>query len=299
MRKIRIAAQLHPQHGDYPQMRAAVLRAEDMGYDIAYTWDHFFPLYGTGEEHLECWTMLSAWAEATSRIELGPLVTCNSYRNPNLLADMARTVDRISGGRVILGLGSGWKRRDYEEYGYEFGTAGSRLIALGANLPVIRRRLDVLQPPPHRRMPILIAGTGLRRTTRLVAQYADGWHAAFPEHPSELEPAVTALRAWCAEVGRDPASIEWGVGVEPEDLQRFLDRDADTYVEMGFTQFTLGFNGPDWRVDTGASWLAWRDARNADRDLTAVAADDSQSETRRAGRIRPRCERRCPAVSAK
>jgi probable F420-dependent oxidoreductase len=299
MRKIRIAAQLHPQHGDYPQMRAAVLRAEDMGYDIAYTWDHFFPLYGMGDQHLECWTMLAAWAEATSRIELGPLVTCNSYRNPNLLADMARTVDRISGGRVILGLGSGWKRRDYEEYGYEFGTAGSRLIALGANVPVIRRRLDVLQPPPHRRMPILIAGTGLRRTTRLVAQYADGWHAAFPDHPSELEPAVAALRGWCAEVGRDPATIEWGVGVEPDDLQRFLERDADTYVEMGFTQFTLGFNGPDWRVDAGAPWLAWRDARNTDRDLTAVAADDGQGETCRARRIGPCRERCCPAVPAK
>ncbi len=267
MHKIRIAAQLHPQHGDYPAMRATVLRAEEMGYDIAYTWDHFFPLYGTGDEHLECWTLLAAWAEATSRIELGPLVTSNSYRNSNLLADMARTVDRISGGRVILGLGSGWKRRDYDEYGYEYGTAGSRLIALGANLPVIRRRLDVLQPGPHRRMPILIAGTGLRRTTRLVAHHADGWHASFPEHPSELEPAIAALRGWCAEIGRDAASIEWGVGVEPEDLQRFLERDADTYVEMGFTQFTLGFNGPDWPVDTGAAWLAWRDARNSVRDL--------------------------------
>ncbi|HEY7599866.1 MAG TPA: LLM class F420-dependent oxidoreductase, partial [Candidatus Limnocylindrales bacterium] len=244
MRPIRIAAQLHPQHGDYPALRDAVVRAEALGYDIAYTWDHFFPLYGGEGPHLECWSLLAGWAEATSRIELGPLVACNSYRNPNLTADIARTVDRISGGRVILGLGAGWKQRDYDEYGYQFGTRASRIDALGEALPVIHARLERLDPPPHRRMPILIGGTGPRRTLRLVAQHADGWHAMFPDRPEELEPAIAALRGWCAEVGRDPADIEWGVGVEPDDLERFVREDAETYLALGFSQFTLGFNGP-------------------------------------------------------
>ena len=262
-RPIRVAAQLHPQHGDYAAMRRAVLQAEELGYDIAYTWDHFFPLYGDRDgAHLECWSLLAAWAEATSRIELGPLVACNSYRNPNLLADMARTVDRISGGRLILGVGAGWRQRDYVEYGYPFGTMGDRIEALGEAIPVIVQRLGALRPPPVRRPPLVIGGVGLRRTLRLVARYADGWHAMFPERPAELEPAVTALVGWCREIGRHPADIEWGVGVEPEDLDRFLRQDAEAYVAMGFTQFTLGFNGPDWAVDDGADWLAWRDGRN-------------------------------------
>ncbi len=268
-RPIRIAAQLHPQHGDYPGLRTAVRRAEVLGYDIAYNWDHFFPLYGDPDgAHLECWSMLAAWAEATERIEIGPLVSCVSYRNPNLIADIARTVDRISGGRLILGLGAGWFERDYREYGYEFGTAGTRLSAFGEALPAIQRRLDALNPPPARRPPVLIGGSGVRRTLRLVAEHADSWHAGFPERPAELEPKVKALIGWCRTVDRDPAAIEWGVGVEPDDLERFLADDADTYVRMGFTQFTLGFNGPAWAVDGGLPWLAWRDRRNAEARQT-------------------------------
>jgi probable F420-dependent oxidoreductase len=272
-RPIRVAAQLHPQHGDYAGLRDGVLQAEELGYDIAYTWDHFFPLYGNPDgAHLECWSLLAAWAEATERIELGPLVSCVSYRNPQLLADIARTIDRISGGRLILGLGAGWFRRDYDEYGYEFGTAGTRLTALGEALTTIDRRLERLNPPPERRLPILIGGTGERRTLRLVAEHADGWHAGFPERPAELEPKVAALRAWCATVGRDPLAIEWGLGVEPDDLERFLAEDAETYVAMGFSQFTLGFNGPAWSVGAGTPWLAWRDRRNAAASAEATAA---------------------------
>jgi probable F420-dependent oxidoreductase len=262
-RPIRIAAQLHPQHGDYPAMRDAVLRAEDLGYDIAYTWDHFYPLYGDPDgAHLECWSLLAAWAEATSRIELGPLVACDSYRNPNLLADIARTVDRIAGGRVILGVGSGWRRRDYVEYGFDFGTTRSRIQAMDRDLTVIRERLGKLNPPPPRPMPILIGGTGPRYTMPAVARHADGWHAMFPSSPDELRPAIDSLAAACAGIGRDSREIEWGVGVEPDDLDRFLREDADAYVALGFTQFTLGFNGPDWRVDEGRRWIAWRDGRN-------------------------------------
>ena len=273
MYPIRIAAQLHPQHGSWRDLRAAALRSEELGYDIVYTWDHFFPLYGPVDgAHFECWSMLAALAEATRRIELGPLVACNSYRNPQYLADIVRTVDHISGGRVINGIGAGWNERDYAEYGYEFGTIGSRITALEGAIPLMLDRLAKLNPPPVRKVPLLIAATGERRSLRLVAQYADGWHAKFPEHPSELEPKVAALRRFCDEIGRDPAQIEWGLGVEPEDLDRFLADDAPTLVEMGFSQFTLGFNGPSWRVEAGAPWLAWRDEMNMARGAVGTAS---------------------------
>jgi len=261
--KIRVAAQLHPQHGQFAGLREAAIQAEDMSYDIVYTWDHFFPLYGEADgSHFECWTTLAALAEATDRVEIGPLVACNSYRNPHLVADMARTIDHISGGRFILGLGSGWFRRDYDEYGYEFGTAAGRLRHLERNLPEIERRLEQVNPAPLRRMPILIAGTGEKITIRLVARHADSWHASFPDEPAELLPKVEALLHWCQVEGRDPDEIERGLGLEPDDLDRFLAEDVDYYVEMGFTQFTLGFNGPEWDVAGGRAWLDWRDDMN-------------------------------------
>ncbi len=266
MRKVRIAAQLHPQHGAYDGLRNAVATAEEMGFDLVYNWDHFYPLYGEPDgAHFECWTMLGAWAEQTSTIEFGALVTCNSYRNPELLADMARTVDHVSEGRLVLGMGSGWFERDYDEYGYEFGTKGSRLDDLAAALPRIKARWDKLNPAPLRHIPILIGGSGVRKTLRMVAEHADGWHANFPDHPDELEPKVAALLRWCGEVGRDPADIEWGFGLSPwvEQQEAQLRNHADTYVEMGFTQITLGYQGPDWDVTTAADWLAWRDAKNA------------------------------------
>ena len=258
---IRIGVQLQPQHSShYGFIRDAVRRCEDIGVDVVFNWDHFYPLYGDPDgAHFECWTMLGAWAEQTSRVQIGALVSCNSYRNPELLADMARTVDHIAKGRLILGIGSGWMRKDYDEYGYPFGTAGSRLDDLAGALPRITSRLAKLNPAPTRRIPILIGGQGERKTLRLVAEHADSWHS-FTN--AETYPAkAAALAAHCQAVGRDPATIERSAGVEGRKPDQ-LTANAEALAQLGVTLMTVGCDGPDYDLAPAAALISWRDDRS-------------------------------------
>ncbi|MFJ1459221.1 LLM class F420-dependent oxidoreductase [Nocardia wallacei] len=262
-RPVRIGVQLQPQHApDYALIRDAVLRAEDAGVDIVFNWDHFYPLYGDPDgAHFECWTMLGAIAEQTERVELGALVTGGGYRNPDLLADMARTVDHISGGRLILGIGAGWFEKDYDEYGYEFGTAGTRLNLLKEYLARIDSRLKKLNPQPVRDIPILIGGGGEKKTLRLVAEYGDIWHT-FADL-DVLERKSKILADHCAAVGTDPEDIERSVDWPGADK-------APALVAAGATTFTVGTDGPDYDLSTLVEAIRWRDEFNPE-SVTGIA----------------------------
>jgi probable F420-dependent oxidoreductase len=261
-RPVRIGIQLQPQHAPYHLVRDRVRELEDLGVDILFNWDHFFPLSGDPDGlHFEAWTELGSWAELTSRVEFGTLVNCNSYRNPDLQADMARTLDHISahsgnGGRFIFGTGAGWFRRDYDEYGYEFGTPGTRLDALAEALPRIEARWQQLNPPPTRKIPVLIGGGGEQKTLRIVAQHADIWHSF--SSPEVLDHKLEVLGRWCDEVGRDIQQIELSAERDGDDFAT-----ADALRERGVSLFTVGISGDRYDVAKVRRWLDWRDAQNA------------------------------------
>ena len=254
MPRFRVGVPLHPQHPPGAAFAVAGRRAEDLGVDTIWNWDHFSPLYGEKDgPHFEGWTLLTAMATLTSRAEVGCLVTCNSYRNANLLADMARTVDHISSGRLILGIGAGWFERDYDEYGYEFGTGPSRLKDLGASLPVIVERWGKLNPPPTRKIPIMIGGGGEKVTLKLTARYADQWNSFGP--PEKWGHKNQVLTDWCNQLGRNPAEIERTVCPNANELD-----DLDAYVKAGATHFILGMGAP-WDMEPLKKLVAWRDAQ--------------------------------------
>ena len=274
--RLKVGVQLHPQATTVEALRDAWRRADDMGADSIWIWDHFYPLYGEPDaEHFEGWTLLSAMAADTSNAMLGTMVTGNSYRNPELLADMARTLDHLTGGRMYLSVGAGWFERDYEEYGYEFGTVGSRLRQLEADLPRMRSRLGKLNPPPVGSMPLLIGGSGRKVTLRLVAEYADAWNCFGP--PDNVAELSAILDEWCAKVGRDPAEIEHTVNISRDDVHdvgRYIDVGVDHVVVMIGQQpgavgdfkkageAQQGLTGKPFDLSALESLIAQRDALN-------------------------------------
>lgn len=273
--RLRVGIQLHPQHCTYAQLAEAAQKADQLGFDTLWTWDHFYPLYGSegapmGEtlppeagdppqrgDHFEGWTLLTAFACLTQRIEIGMMVTCNSYRNPNLLADIYRTADHVSNGRMILGLGSGWFERDYAEYGFEFGTAVGRLKQLEKSLEVITSRLSQLSPPPLRNpVPIIIGGGGEKITLRLVAEYATMWN--YFADPDGMRHKISVLADHCEKIGRDPNEIEKSILLTQPNLFDQLDE----YLDAGVTHFICGMGTP-FDFERAEKLLAWRDKHNA------------------------------------
>ena len=231
-RPFKVGVTIHPQQCTIQQLRDAWRRAEELGVDSIWFWDHFFPLYGNPNgNHFECWSLLAAVALDTRVPQIGPMVTCIGYRNPDLLASIAATVDQLSGGRLVLGLGAGWFERDYAEYGYQFGEARDRVGTLREALPRIKRRISRLRPGPAGPLPVLIAGSGERVMLRLVAEHAQMWNTIGSVDQFVRKSAV--LDEWCAKAGRDPREIERTAnvgGLTAKGVQEWLDAGLQHFV---------------------------------------------------------------------
>ncbi len=269
---IRVAIQIPPSRADYAAIRRAAAEADALGADAIFNWDHFFPLgKDRSGKHFECWTTLAAWAESTNHAAIGALVSCVAYRNPDLLADMARTVDHISDGRLILGLGAGFREWEAKEYGFEFGSPAQRVQQLGEALQRIERRLALLNPRPIRTLPILVAADG-PKALRLVARYADIWQTfatddVFSEKSRQLD-------RFCDELQRDPATIERAVFVEGDPWTI-----GAQLHERGANMFTLMTRGPDFNLDELRRWLTWRNEQNTHMPPTARYATTTAATT--------------------
>ena len=271
MTDIKIGVQVVPQYGDMGPMRETWLEAERLGADVIYTCDHFFPMIideaaATAREHakqpdannFEATTIQAAMAATTTRAEIGCIVHANSYRNPNLMADIARTIDHISGGRFILGIGSGYQQRDYAEYGYEYGTAKSRLLDLKRDLPIMKARFEKLMPRPMRRIPIMIASMGEQIGMRIVAEHADMWHVYGTIE--QIAQKTEVLRRICDEVGRNFDEIELTTFYIPE-LVGSENADPSAFLDLGIRHIiAVAPKGPAWDLSTLKDLLAWRDS---------------------------------------
>jgi F420-dependent oxidoreductase-like protein len=218
-------AQLWSQATDWPRFRAAALEAESAGWDSLWTWDHLMAIQGPWRQPIfEGWTSLAAWAALTSRIRLGLMVGANTFRNPGLTAKLATTLDHISEGRAVLGIGGAWFEREHDAHGIDFGASvGERLDRLDEAVGIIRRLLDGedvdhagptyrlhdaehLPRPIQAHLPILVGGSGPKKTLRTVARYADAWNTSGTVEAVAARDAI--LREHCAAVGRDPSTIE-------------------------------------------------------------------------------------------
>jgi alkanesulfonate monooxygenase SsuD/methylene tetrahydromethanopterin reductase-like flavin-dependent oxidoreductase (luciferase family) len=230
MTELQLGILLWSQVGTWPEMLDAARRVDRLGYDHLWTWDHINAIYGDWDQPIfEGWSLLNAWAMATERVRLGLLVGANTFRNPGIQAKNATTLDHLSGGRAILGLGAAWFDLEHTAHGIEFGTGfGQRLDWMDESAGLMRRLLDgevvtsepggryrfegahQLPLPVQPHLPIMIGGGGEKKTLRSVARYADMWNgsgdAATLKHKDEV------LRAHCEAVGRDEREIERSVG---------------------------------------------------------------------------------------
>jgi F420-dependent oxidoreductase-like protein len=243
---MRFGAQLWSQQASWPVWRDAGLAAEAAGWDSLWTWDHLLAIFGPWEQPIfEGWSVLSAIGALTSRVRLGLMVGANTFRNPALTAKLATTLDHVSNGRAVLGIGGAWFDREHEAYGIDFGSGvGERLDRLDESVMLMRRLLDgerfdhdgryyqlhdaLCRPRPvQAHLPILVGGSGPKKTLRTVAERADAWNTSGTA--DEVRAKLDILDEHCAAVGRDRSTIELTVSF-PITIRNSVDAAAKAYA---------------------------------------------------------------------
>ncbi|HUG46936.1 MAG TPA: LLM class flavin-dependent oxidoreductase [Candidatus Limnocylindria bacterium] len=315
MSELRLGILLWSQGTDWPFFEAGARRVEELGYDHLWTWDHLHAIFGEPQQPIfEGWLTLAAWAKVTTRIKLGLLVGANTFRNPGLVAKSATTLDHLSGGRAILGLGGAWFEYEHTAHGLEFGRSpGERLTWLDEAVGAVRQVLDggsATSPeggryafrnlrqepvPLQARLPIMIGGSGERKTLRTVARYADMWNGM--GRPEVMRRKVAALEAHCADVGRDCAEIERTIGCKPiirdsraeaEALWRRLMEHNQTPMSRVEADATFWVGTPE---DVAEQWLAVRELGFRTAIAEIPAPFDDETLVRLVGEVKPLVER--------
>jgi F420-dependent oxidoreductase-like protein len=221
----RFGLQLWPQQTSWPEFRDSAVAAEAAGWESIWTWDHVHAIQGPWEQPIfEGWSLLTAVAALTERVRLGLMVGANTFRNPGLTTKLAINLDHISNGRAVLGIGGAWFEREHDAFGIDFGSSvGERLDRLEEAVPLMRRLLDgerfshegrfyrfddaLASPRPvQAHLPILIGGSGPRKTMRTVARHADGWNTG--GDIDTLKDRLAILDEHLADAGRDRSAIE-------------------------------------------------------------------------------------------
>jgi alkanesulfonate monooxygenase SsuD/methylene tetrahydromethanopterin reductase-like flavin-dependent oxidoreductase (luciferase family) len=232
MTDLKLGVLLWNQATSWPDYLAAARRLDELGYEHLWAWDHLYAIFGDPYQPIfEGWTSLTGAAMATSRIRLGLLVGANTFRNPGLVAKTAATLDHVSGGRAILGIGGAWMEPEHTAHGIDFGTGfGQRLDWMDESAGAIRDLLDGKevtsapgghyafdhlrhQPTPiQAHLPIMIGGSGEKKTLRSVARHADLWNGMGTVEV--MRHKIEVLRQHCEDVGRDPSEIEFTLGLK-------------------------------------------------------------------------------------
>jgi F420-dependent oxidoreductase-like protein len=267
---VRVGIDVSQHQLTWGELRSRVAFAEEAGFDGAWVFDHFKPLYGDRSGPcMEGWTLLAALAGCTERIRLGTLVTGVTYRHPSLLAAEAVTVDHVSNGRLELAVGAAWFAQEHEELGFDFPPAGERIDRLDEALAVMRALMTTdgadfeghhyrlrnasYNPKPVQRPhpPVWVGGGGERRTIPVAARHADVWHGF--GSPEVLARKSAVLDRAAEDAGRDPATIARSTSLsisEPSDEVR---RTADALRRAGFSYLVASWPADRSRVEDFAA----------------------------------------------